>query len=480
VNGVYWDSLPMVDMNNKSTQNFEFDNCTFEIGPNGVAMSGQGEVAVISSYGSDGYNSKNAVGWLPTQVVARGDFIYPSASVTGSITTGTALLTLSSVTNAYAGQKLTVVGAGSAGANLTARILSITGSVATLDTNAGTTVASAGVYYGARAGHCYRCITPGTTDSSQPTWPTTAGGTVTDGSAVWREYGSGALYDLVPAGATATKNSVSISAGCLVGTWQVGILGIRASGQQPQAVVVSGCAFSGNDYVAQFDGAGAVAFIGNEIKTYNNLGVEYLAAAGNAPELIAIGNYPGSLSFGADFVISSNSTGIGGLHVGNTILTGIAANRLASIFTTSGSASLFLPGTLTVAGLTTLAAVLASGSILTTSLNGIGYGTGGGAGSTATQTTSRTNGVTMNRVTGKITLFSASTTAGQTTQFTFTNSKLGATDTINWTQLGGSGVYFVAAKNNGDGTATVSVYTPAAVSAEAPSFQFNVIKGSQN
>lgn len=36
-------------------------------------------------------------------------------------------------------------------------------------------------------GHMYRCTTPGTTGSGEPTWTTTSGGTVTDGTAVWTE-----------------------------------------------------------------------------------------------------------------------------------------------------------------------------------------------------------------------------------------------------------------------------------------------------
>jgi hypothetical protein len=36
-------------------------------------------------------------------------------------------------------------------------------------------------------GHMYRCTTGGTTSGSEPTWPTTSAGTVTDGTAVWTE-----------------------------------------------------------------------------------------------------------------------------------------------------------------------------------------------------------------------------------------------------------------------------------------------------
>jgi hypothetical protein len=46
-----------------------------------------------------------------------------------------------------------------------------------------------------RNGHRYRCTTAGASHSSEPSWPTTDGGTVSDNAAAWEEYG-GELADV--------------------------------------------------------------------------------------------------------------------------------------------------------------------------------------------------------------------------------------------------------------------------------------------
>ena len=65
-----------------------------------------------------------------------------SPTTTGSINTGSAILTIASNPGFGTGNIITVPGAGVAGSNLSATILSITGTTITLNTNASTTVAS--------------------------------------------------------------------------------------------------------------------------------------------------------------------------------------------------------------------------------------------------------------------------------------------------------------------------------------------------
>lgn len=43
-------------------------------------------------------------------------------------------------------------------------------------------------------GHYYKVLTPGTSGSTEPVWPTTSGATVTDGTVVWQEAGPSALF----------------------------------------------------------------------------------------------------------------------------------------------------------------------------------------------------------------------------------------------------------------------------------------------
>jgi hypothetical protein len=121
---------------------------------------------------------------------------------------------------------------------------------------------------------------------------------------------------------------------------------------------------------------------------------------------------------------------------------------------------------------TTLGTV--AGAIKTSSATaGVGYATG--AGGAVTQATSRTTGVTLNKVCGAITLVSAAgSTSWQT--FTVTNSAVAATDVIRVSQKSGTDKYMIHVTAVGSGTFDISFATTGGTTTEQPVFNFAVVK----
>lgn len=60
-------------------------------------------------------------------------------------------------------------------------------------------------------GRLYKCTTAGTTGSGEPTWPVTAGGTVTDGTAVWTEQTTAIYAGTIPEGTATGYARVAIA-----------------------------------------------------------------------------------------------------------------------------------------------------------------------------------------------------------------------------------------------------------------------------
>lgn len=90
----------------------------------------------------------------------------------------------------------------------------------TAATWAATTAKASGAYAVPTAsnGYYYKATTPGTTGSSQPTWPTTPGATVTDGTVVWTNMGkitkvAGTDYTVDSAGLVMTTAAGSCESG---------------------------------------------------------------------------------------------------------------------------------------------------------------------------------------------------------------------------------------------------------------------------
>ena len=107
--------------------------------------------------------------------------------------------------------------------------------------------------------HLYQCTTAGTTGATQPTWPT-AGGTVTDGTAVWTDLGTSATAAILTKAATATGTGLTVGfgrSGSLVQMTSFSSHHIIPSGSVPAAAVTGGAgtgatvAVSGTDVAHQ-------------------------------------------------------------------------------------------------------------------------------------------------------------------------------------------------------------------------------------
>ena len=118
----------------------------------------------------------------------------------------------------------------------------------------------------------------------------------------------------------------------------------------------------------------------------------------------------------------------------------------------------------------------AAGAVLSSGTEGIGYSTG--AGGTVTQATSKTTGVTLNKISGQITMNNATVNAGVIVSFTLTNSTIASTDMLlmNHVTTGTAGSYLLNARP-ASGSATIDVRnTSASNLAEAIVIGYSVIK----
>jgi len=124
-------------------------------------------------------------------------------------------------------------------------------------------------------------------------------------------------------------------------------------------------------------------------------------------------------------------------------------------------------------GAATGTSVTATGTIVSTGTAGIGYATG--AGGAVTQLTSRTTGVTLNKTTGAITMFSAAGSATAAT-FTVSNSTVAATDVIIVNQKSGTNLYDLMVTAIVAGSFNITFLTTGGTATDAPVFNFAVIK----
>lgn len=138
------------------------------------------------------------------------------------------------------------------------------------------------------------------------------------------------------------------------------------------------------------------------------------------------------------------------------------------VFNTSPALVTPAIGVATGTSLAVTAAVTSSGTA------GVGYATG--AGGSVTQITSRTTGVTLDKTSGAITLFSAAGSATAAT-FTVTNSTVAATDVIILNQKSGTDLYDLMVTAVAAGSFNITFRTTGGTTTEAPVLNFAVIKG---
>ena len=116
----------------------------------------------------------------------------------------------------------------------------------------------------------------------------------------------------------------------------------------------------------------------------------------------------------------------------------------------------------------------ATDGLLAKGTTGVGYTTG--AGGTVTQLTSRNTGVTLNKLTGSITLFTA---VPGINRFVVTNSTVAATDTVvvSIKSANAANIYIASVAAVAAGSFTVDFLVWTGTTSDAPVLNFTVIKG---
>ena len=156
--------------------------------------------------------------------------------------------------------------------------------------------------------------------------------------------------------------------------------------------------------------------------------------------------------------------------------TGTITVDLPSTITLTGNiagGNITTGGLITATGNVTAGNLVSYGSITSNNTGGVGYATG--AGGAVTQGTSRTTGVTINKTSGAITLFSAAGSSSYIS-FTVTNSTVAATDVIIVNQKSGTDKYEAWISNVAAGSFQITFADTSGTTTEQPVFNFAVIK----
>lgn len=278
----------------------------------------------------------------------------------------------------------------------------------------------------------------------------------------------------IDGGPTSTEKVVYSATGVAtalkVGTTSISVDNIKFDGNIISTTDTNG------DLTLTPNGTGKVAvgnirLTGNTISTSDTNGNLILAPNGTGNVTIANANITGgSIGGGVSFA--------GGSF---TSITLVSATTITGVTTTNG-------GNLRLSG-NTLSSTDTNGNVLLTpngtgkvlATKAFGYG-GAGTGGTVTQATSRTTGVTLDKLSGQITLFASTAISGHgSNEFTLTNSTIEANDVVHVCFASGlTGASYgvtVTAVSAGSCKIAVSNFSNSATPADTPVLNFVVIKG---
>lgn len=220
-------------------------------------------------------------------------------------------------------------------------------------------------------------------------------------------------------------------------------------------------------YVQQTATAGAIAI--------DYSAAQYQLIAPTANVSLSFSNWPASGSEGViyiDFLVTNTAYTVTlpvAVSVGTSGIQGLASSVI-----TFGTTGTYRFAFSSVDSGTTIAIYDLNRPLLANAGTAVGYTTG--AGGVVTQGTSRTTGVTLNKRSGAITLYTAAGTSAYTS-FTVTNNLVSATDTVVINQKSGTNTYLAFVTAVADGSFRITFSAVSGTASDAPVFNFTVIKG---
>lgn len=185
----------------------------------------------------------------------------------------------------------------------------------------------------------------------------------------------------------------------------------------------------------------------------------------------------------ADLLDSLQEVGLIASGAGDTPLN-LSAGALTCGALTAGAASVASLSSAGAAGVASLAstgaitgASVASTGAVTSSSDTAGVGYATGAGGTVTQATNRTTAVTLDKICGSITMFTA---AGSATaaSFTVNNSAVNAEDCVVLSQRGGTNPYDLMVTDVASGSFRITFRAASGTASDTPTINFVVIKAA--